>query len=104
MPAVSLRRQLASFQSDNVSHDTGKTEKLTHEGSTIDRNIFVLPSPETTKPCSFTVLSCQRLLARGAGHVRTDVPLLVPQPLPQQCSTRKAPELIRWPDARITSW
>jgi hypothetical protein len=52
---VSLRRELASFQSDNVSHDTGKTEKHAHEGSHIDRNIFVLPSLET-KPCSFFVL------------------------------------------------
>jgi hypothetical protein len=41
---VSLRRELASFQSDNFSHDTGKTEKYTHEGSHIDRTIFVLPS------------------------------------------------------------
>ena len=41
---VSLRRAVASFQSDNVSHDTGRTEKHAHEGSHIDRNIFVLPS------------------------------------------------------------
>jgi hypothetical protein len=57
---VPLRRELASFQSDNVSHDTGKTEKHAHEGSHIDRTIFVLPSFKT-KPCSFSVF----LVANG---------------------------------------
>ncbi len=51
---VSLRRELVSFQSDNVAHVTGKTEKHAHEGRHIYRNIFVLPSLET-KPYSFSV-------------------------------------------------
>jgi hypothetical protein len=51
---VSLRRELVSFQSDNLLHDTGKTEKHAHEGRYIYRNIFVLPTLET-KPCSFPV-------------------------------------------------